>query len=211
MRRSVRYSLLLACLLGGVAMVQGQERNRLPDPVRPEVEATYLKGLAYLVGEQTPEGCWKDRYGRYPGVVGFAVMAMIAHGDDPNSGPYHRHIRQSLTFLLSKQNADNGFIGDSMYNHGFATIALAEAYGAVDQDGLGLALKRATELILTSQGQNPRGAWRYKPEGKDADSTVSGAQLVALLAARNAGIHVPDAAIDRGLAFLEACQSPGGG
>lgn len=211
MRRSVRYSLLLACLLGGVAMVQGQERNRLPDPVRPEVEATYLKGLAYLVGEQTPEGCWKDRYGRYPGVVGFAVMAMIAHGDDPNSGPYHRHIRQSLTFLLSKQNADNGFIGDSMYNHGFATIALAEAYGAVDQDGLGFALKRATELILTSQAQNPRGAWRYKPEGKDADSTVSGAQLVALLAARNAGIHVPDAAIDRGLAFLEVCQSPGGG
>ena len=211
MRHDCYIFLFLVCWLGNGLVSLGQERNRLPDPVRPEVEASYKKGLAYLVGAQTPDGCWKDRYGRYPGVVGFAIMAMLAHGDDPNSGPYHRQIRQSLTFVLSKQKADNGFIGDSMYNHGFATIALAESYGAVDLDGLGLALKKATELILTSQAQNPRGAWRYKPEGKDADTTVSGAQLVALLAARNAGIQVPDAAIDRGLAFLEACQSPGGG
>lgn len=193
------------------AVARGQDRQRLPDPVRPEVEATYQKGLAYLVSEQTPEGCWKDRYGRYPGVVGFALMAMLAHGDDPNAGPYHRQISSSLTFLLSKQNTSTGFIGDSMYNHGFATLALAEAYGTVDHAGLGLALKKAVELILTSQSQNPKGAWRYKPEGKDADTTVSGAQMVALFAARNAGIQVPDEAIERGLTFFGDCESPGGG
>jgi len=34
---------------------------------------------------------------------------------------------------------------------------------------------------------NTFGAWRYSPESKDADTTVSGAQMVALFAARNAG------------------------
>ncbi len=185
--------------------------RRLPDPIRPEVEAVYQNGLRYLTNNQTPEGCWRDRYGRYPAVVGLAVMAMLAHGDDPNAGPYHRHISKGLSFILKQQKESNGFLGDSMYNHGFSTIALAEAYGAVDLPGLGPALRQATELILASQEQNPRGAWRYQPESKDADTTVSGAQMVALLAARNAGIQVPDAAIARGLAFMNECQSAGGG
>ena len=127
-------------------LVCGQERERLPDPVRPEVESSYTKGLAYLVANQTPEGCWRDQYGRYPGVVGLAVMAMLAHGDDPIAGPYHRPLSQSLTFILSKQNPDTGFIGDSMYNHGFATVALAEAYGTVENEELALRLsQRASE------------------------------------------------------------------
>ena len=191
--------------------IVAQDRELLPDPVRPEVEATYAKGLAYLVAKQTPEGCWRDRHGRSPGVVGLALMAMLAHGDDPNSGPYHTPIRKSLDYILKRQDKANGFIGDSMYNHGFASVALAEAYGAVDHDQLGSALKKAVELILTSQAQNPRGAWRYKPESKDADVTVSGAQMVSLLAARNAGIHVPDESIALGLDFFTSCQSPGGG
>ena len=53
--------------------------------------------------------------------------------------------------------------------------------------------------IVTSQDQNPHGAWRYQPTAKDADVSVSGAMLVALLAARNAGIGVPDSNIERAL------------
>lgn len=209
--RAPRALLIVGFLWLTSAGVQGQIRERLPDPVRPEVENLYLEGLRYLTTQQTPEGCWRDRHGRYPGVVGLAVMAMLAYGDDPNAGPYHEPVKKSVNFILEAQDTDSGFIGDSMYNHGFATIALAEAYGAVEDERLGLALKRATELILTSQAQNPVGGWRYQPESQDADTTVSGAQMVALFAARNAGIHVPDAAITLGLDFFAKCQSPGGG
>jgi squalene cyclase len=45
----------------------------------------------------------------------------------------------------------------------------------------------------------------------DADTTVSGAQLVALFAARNAGIAVPEEAIQKGLKFMRSCQTPEGG
>jgi uncharacterized protein YfaS (alpha-2-macroglobulin family) len=98
-----------------------------------------------------------------------------------------------------------------MYNHGFATLALAEAYGSVNDPRIGPALKKAVNLILSTQARNGLGAWRYSPESTDADTTVSGAQLVALLAARNAGLAVPDKAIKTALAFFSGCQAGDGG
>jgi hypothetical protein len=66
------------------------------------------------------------------------------------------------------------------------------------------------ELILSSQDKNRFKAWRYSPEASDADSTVSGACFVALVAARNAGVKVPDKNIEDALKFFTDCQSPGG-
>jgi hypothetical protein len=98
-----------------------------------------------------------------------------------------------------------------MYNHGFATLALAEIYGRTNIQGIGPALEKATRLIISSQKNNPKGAWRYSPESNDADITVSGAQMLALFAARNAGIFVPNEAIEKGKAFILTCQDSGGG
>jgi hypothetical protein len=177
-----------------------------------EVERIYLKGLQFLVRNQTAEGNWKDSpYGAEPGVVGFSVLSMLAHGDDPNFGPYSAAIRRGLDFILKQANPSTGYIGKTMYNHGFSTLALAEAYGMVDDPRLGPALQKAVQLILTSQKNNPLGAWRYAPESNDADTTVSGAQMVALFAARNAGVPVPQDAIDQGLKYFLKNQTAEGG
>jgi len=180
------------------------------DPIPPDVEAMYVKGLSYLVSTQTEAGTWTDGRGNDAGVVGIAVLAMLAHGDDPNYGPYSVPIKRGLNFIVSVARPENGYIGNTMYNHGFATLALAEAYGAVDDPRIGPALKKAVELILTSQKSNTRGAWRYSPTSRDADTTVSGAQVVALLAARNAGVHVPDQSIEKALQFFRSCQGGDG-
>jgi len=175
------------------------------------VDAMYVKGLRYLVKTQGVDGAWEGgRYGAEPAVVGLATLAMLAHGDDPNFGPYAAPIRKGLDFILKEQSED-GMIGRTMYNHGFATLALAEAYGMVKNPRLGPALQKAVKLILTSQAQNPKGAWRYNPTSTDADTTVSGCQMVALLAARNAGVAVPEEAIKKGLKFFADCQGPQGG
>jgi hypothetical protein len=98
-----------------------------------------------------------------------------------------------------------------MYNHGFATLALAESYGVVHDERIGPALKKAVDLILTSQSNNPHKAWRYAPDGRDADTTVSGACFVALIAAANAGIDVPAKAVEDALGYYKSCQSSDGG
>jgi len=121
------------------------------------------------------------------------------------------HVKRAMNFLLKQQNQETGYIGSSMYNHGFATLALAEAYGLTNDLRLGPALEKASKLIVSSQKSNPKGGWRYSPDSQDADSTISGAQLVALFAARNAGIKVPEEAIEKGKAFLLSCQGSNGG
>lgn len=180
-----------------------------------ELEGVYTKGLAYLVKIQDKDGAWPDRVqvgaAKQPAIAGLAILAMLAHGDDPNSGPYANSIKQGLNFLLKTQDSRTGYIGGSMYNHGFATLALAEAYGAVQDDRLGPALEKAVAMSLSSQARNPEGAWRYYPESQDADTTVSGAIFVSLIAARNAGLAVPEDALKKALAFYRKCALPNGG
>lgn len=204
--------LVVAAAMHGARM-NGQELFQDSGSVNPsQVDRMYVKGLTYLAKAQNSEGRWNEMpYGAEPAVVGLAIVAMMAHGDDPNTGPYALAIKRGLDFILKQMNSTTGYIGRSMYNHGFAALALAEAYGHVDDERLGPALEKAVRLITSSQSRNPFGAWRYSPESPDADTTVTGAQLVALFAARNAGLSVPEDAIQKGIKFLLKCQTPEGG
>lgn len=206
---------LLACGLVGLVSWPAQSQELFSESVdiaATEVDRIYVKALSFLNRTQQEDGTWPDRpYGAEPAVIGLAVVSMLAHGDDPNNGPFSLAINRGLNNILDNQNAKTGYIGRTMYNHGFATLALAEAYGSVENERLGFALTKAVQLITDSQERNPMGAWRYSPESKDADTTVSGAQMVALFAARNAGIGVPEEAIQKGLKFFARCKTSEGG
>jgi Prenyltransferase and squalene oxidase repeat len=203
---------MVVMLSASLAATRGQALFEGPtDLIPPDVENMYEKGLDFLVKSQKPDGSWADAMGSQPAVVALSVLSILAHGDDPNSGPYSRAVKRGLDFILSQQNKTSGYIGSSMYNHGFSTLALAESYGAVDDPRLGPALQEAVKLILNSQSGNPFGAWRYSPTSRDADTTVSGAQLVALFAARNAGMGVPEEAMQKALRFYLNTQSGDGG
>jgi hypothetical protein len=202
-----RFLLILAAL-----PLAAQDLPRRPDdPVPAQVDTMYERGLAYLAKTQNDRGSWDDSMGSEPGVVGLCVVAFLAHGEDPNHGTYAKHISRGLDYILSQQNSSNGYIGNSMYNHGFATLALAEAYGTVDSPKLAPALEKAIALILSAQKRNRSEAWRYTPDSTDADTTVSGCQLVALFAARNAGLPVPDEALKKGLSYMARCRGGDGG
>jgi hypothetical protein len=180
--------------------------------VAGEVDKMYVRGLQFLARTQTAEGNWPDQPpNTEPAITSLAVISLLAHGDDPNFGPYNTTIRRGLDYVLKHSDPVTGMIGTSMYNHGFSTLALAESYGAVDDPRLGPALQKAVRLIVSAQGKNNSHAWRYSPDASDADTTVSGAQMVALFAARNAGIPVPEQVIQNGLNFFLSCQTPDGG
>jgi hypothetical protein len=147
-------------------------------------------------------------------------MVFLASGEDPNFGLYSRNVRRAVRSIVAGQDGNTGYFGNSMYHHGFAMLALAEAYGAVDDrsvwpDGkmprsIGAALELSVRAAITSQKKNPTGAWRYSPDSTDADTSVSGAVLVGLLAARNAGIEVPDESIDKAISYYTKMTAPSG-
>jgi hypothetical protein len=186
-----------------------------------DVREMYDRGLQWLVKNQTEQGDWRGG-NQGPGVTGMALMALLASGEDPNFGMYSAQIRRALRSIISSQDANTGYMGNSMYHHGFGILGLAEAYGAVDdrnlwpagqaakQRSIGEALELAVRAAITSQKKNSYGGWRYSPDSNDADTSVSGAVLVGLLAARNAGIEVPDESIDRAIAYYQSMTSDSG-
>jgi hypothetical protein len=216
-----------ACLLAGPAAAQ-LPAVRSGDPVPRDVRELYDAGCRFLAKSQDPSGSWKDSQ-EGPGVTGMAMMVLLASGEDPNHGVYRPQIRRAIRSIIASQDAASGFYGKSnqgnpsMYQHGFAMLALAEAYGVVDdrtlwsEEGatgkgrsIGQSLELAVKLAVSSAKQNPMGAWRYSPEAKDHDTSVSGAILMGLLGARNAGIEVPDETIDRAIKYFTAMTGANG-
>lgn len=205
------------------------ESLRFGMEVSPDVELITKNGLKYLAESQNASGTWEGGTVSHGtgsencGVAGLAALAMMACGEDPNAGPYAKNIRASLRYLITNQNPETGYLPGSMYHHGFAMLALAEAYGTIDESLLwsdatqpvsaerkrtiGQALRLAVEMACRSQEQNPSHAWRYTPTSKDADTSVTGAILVGLLAARNAGVAVPDRNVDDALEYLSQLTS----
>ena len=196
---------------------------KVGEVVPRDVREMYDRGLQYLAKSQSENGDWPDNGGyQGPGTTGMALMVFLASGEDPNFGIYSNHVRRALRNIIGSQDAATGYLGNSMYHHGFGMLALAEAYGAVDernlwpekkkagQRSIGQALELAVRSSITSQKNNPLGAWRYSPDATDADTSVSGAVLVGLLAARNAGIEVPDESIDRALSYFKSMTSSSG-
>jgi len=183
---------------------------REDDIIPAQAELIYTRGLEYLAKSQDAKGCWSETVGTEPGVVALCVASFLAHGEDPNNGPYAKNIRIGIDYIISQQDEKTGYIGSSMYNHAFAAKALAESYGVLEDPRIACALKKAVELIIRSQKGNRFGGWRYAPESVDADTTVTGCQMVALFAARNAGISVPDETIRKGLAYLASCRCKDG-
>lgn len=199
---------------------------RSGDPVPRDVREIYDAGCRWLAKTQEPSGEWKGP-NEGAGVTGMAMMVLLASGEDPNHGAYRTNIRGALRSMIRAQDAGTGFYGgsghSSMYQHGFAMLAMAEAYGAVDDRELwseeaggakrlstGESLELAVKLAVNSARKNARGAWRYSPDATDQDTSVSGSILMGLLAARNAGIEVPDETIDKALEYYASMTGPDG-
>ena len=220
MRKSIVTSVLL--LLTLVPQCPAQDAQvRFGTDVPRDVEQVYERGLEWLATNQTKAGNWEGGDSG-PGITGMCIMAFVTSGEDPNFGRYNENIRRAVRSMITGQTEATGFFGgnmghSSMYHHGFAMLGMSEVYGVLDEDSLwdaetksddrrsiGESLELAVRAAVTSQKNNQFNAWRYGPEATDADTSVSGAVLMGLLAARNAGIKVPDESIDNALDYFKS-------
>src|SRR6516162_408671 len=215
-----RLVCVAAMILGWAAGATAQvPASRSGEVVPRDVREMYEHGMQYLARTQTEQGDWQGGQNG-PGITGMALMVFLASGEDPNFGPYSNNVRKALRSIINSQDSQTGIMGNSMYHHGFAMLGLAEAYGTVDDrnlwpDGkgprsIGQALELAVRAAITSQKKNPHGGWRYSPDATDADTSVSGAVFVGLLAARNAGIEVSDECIDKAISYYTKMTAPSG-
>ena len=177
--------------------------------------------LRWLASKQNANGSWSASEGRRSeqpvAMTGYVLLAFMATGNLPEEGEYARQVKAGLDFLLDGIGVDGQYRGVDggkyMYNHGIATIALGELYGQSRNPAIREKLQRAIRLIVTTQsgnGQN-KGGWRYQPRPGDADISVTVLQVVALRAAKNAGLDVPQQTIDDAVDYVKRCAVRGGG
>ena len=186
--------------------------------ITPEVRTSVEEGLAYLASQQQEDGSWGGgQYSRHVGITALACLAFMADGHLPGRGAYGPNVERGLEFILNSATASGLIAADTshgpMYGHGFATLFLGEIYGmsppGEDRQRVREALLKAVRLIVNTQ--NKEGGWRYQPIPFDADLSVTICQVMGLRSARNAGLSVPEATIDKAIEYVKACQNPSDG
>ena len=196
------------------------EGNQARGMINPATQEAIDQGLAFLASAQAADGSFGT--GQWRGnvaITALAGLAFMSGGSQPGRGRYGRNVTQVIENLVAPGNTQampgrGTFITNAagghgpMYGHGFATLFLAEVYGMVNEPNLRNRLREtlheAVHLIINSQNQE--GGWRYRPGGADADISVTICQIMALRAARNAGIEVPKTVAQRCEQYVKDCQ-----
>jgi len=216
----------LACLLAAAGVLgmlappaTGDEADAALAKYKKPIDKALDKALAYLAKTQHKEGYWPSGLGKSTAVSSLAVMAFLAKGYTPGTGPYGRHIDRGIDFVLRTQRR-NGLLCPAgskrgpMYAHGISTLMLSEVSGMVDkqrQQKIDKALPAALRLILTAQqvrkSATHKGGWRYQAHSTDSDISLTGWSLMALRSARNNGSQIPDKAIADAVGFVLRCRA----
>lgn len=197
MRRSFLLLLLFALVLHG-------------GEARPTPAAAIVRGLAHLRTQQQADGGIAGR--SRLGVTALAALAHLAAGVAPDRSEPGLALRRMLGFLCDGADARGWLGGDSgrMYAHALACLALTEALGTARDDDLDERLRRAIAAgvavaVTAAQVEKAaphRGGWRYAPDDRQSDASVTGWVLLALTAARRVGFAVPEAVLADGRAYL---------
>jgi hypothetical protein len=208
-------------LLGNCAFAQdgAQGANMIDANTQRAIDT----GLDWL-SRQQDAGDGSFGTGNYRGnvaVTSLAGLAFMASGSQPNRGRYGEQVTRCVRNIINcEERGRPGFLNNQragfhgpMYGHGFATLFLAEVYGMINEPNLRhelrLTLGRAVRLIIDTQ--NDVGGWRYQPVRGDADLSVTICQIMALRAARNAGIYVPAGVARNCTQYVQRCQDPNSG
>jgi len=203
-------------LLSGVAGAQDKPRApATPAPgemITPKTQRAIERGLTYLASIQKDDGSWSYQGSTgNTGITALAGLAFLAGGNTPGRGKYGANVEKAVKYIIKNTRRD-GYIsaGNSrMYEHGFATLFLAEVYGLTKNPLVKPKLAAAVRLIESTQ--NGEGGWRYNPVPMDADISVTICQIMGLRAARNSGIQVSKKVIDNGIKYVKNCQNSDGG
>ncbi len=187
------------------------------------VDDALARGVSYILTQQEDNGTIANKGRRNEtAMTSLAVLAMASCGHQPGDpSPEGVAMRKALGYVLQPDvQQPDGYFGEKdnsrMYGHGITTLMLAEMLGmgvdARQDELLREKVRKAIDLILRAQkvakNENARGGWRYLPSDTSSDMSVTVWQVMALRAARNAGMDVPKEAIDAAIQYIKLLYDP---
>ena len=193
------------------------------------IDKAVARGIDYLISQQQTNGAIvtapPPNQPNANALTGLSIMALTAVGHRPtDDSPAGHALCKALDFILDPKRQDTvrtpGYFGGDdnsrMYGHGIVTLMLAEMVGmgvdARQDEVIRDRCQKAVDLIVRAQKMKKadtyKGGWRYGPTDVDADLSVTVWQVMALRAAKNAGLAVPKTTIDDAIAYIRTTDAP---
>lgn len=192
-------------------------------------ESAVQYGLEWLISVQQPQGYWdfinigeSKNAGTINNPIGgtaYALLPFLAAGQTHKEGKYTKQVGAGLRYLtkigvntpagydlrgmINKQSDDKA-PNEAYYVHGAATLVICEAYGITGDRQLKRAAEGAIKFIVNSQDPNG-GGWRYNPR-EPGSTSVTAIQVMALVAAKKAGIKISDDVFKGVMHYLDTVQ-----
>jgi hypothetical protein len=213
--------------------------RRMDDAARKALE----RGLEFLASQQTPdsEGAFQLHFSGDSehssgsadaargqaaplAVAALGALALMAGGSTPERGTHGRELGLVIDYLVAHTELDpkseqSGYIekqGDSlsrMHGHGFATLALAQAYSMSPHSPRGSRIERALRAAIARiiESQGVEGGWYYEPKKSlQHEGSITICMVQALRAAHNAGLKVDSTTIARAVDYVGRSQNKDG-
>jgi len=209
------------------------EATPLPDPAA--ITAALQRGVDWLVAHQNHDGSWGGWQNPGPydefwsninthkawivATTGLAVMSLLEHKDNPAAtAAFDKGLQFLVQEPVPKRPSD--WDTDNTWGSVYGLDALATVLhdGRIAGKPLEGLVRAKCEAFVEDLGnyQTPSGGWGYydfeslakRPSW--ATSFQTGAALVALVGARDAGIAVPGKVVSRAMDALRRCRLANG-
>jgi protein-tyrosine-phosphatase len=172
----------------------------------PAVES----GLQWLCNRQGEAGGWesdgfRERPSRAPSIseTGFALLAMLAHGNSVRFGPRRQQVKQGVKFLRRHQKSGGRFVDAGshrpMFDHAVSAYAMIEAFGLSNYKTLRRNAQGGVDYLFARQRKD--GGWGESKCASDLRTTTW--CILALRSAAEFKLQVDNAVFARALRCVE--------
>jgi hypothetical protein len=188
-------------------------------------EKSVEDALNWLARHQNQDGSWSFSYTpgdkcsdfadpgsaqTKMGATGLGLLPFLGAGyTHQQESDYQETVVKALHYLEKNMQVSGALYDtmnhETMYSHGIAGCAVAEAYGMTLDQELKDSAQRAIDFISASQDKD-LGGWRYTP-GKESDTSVVGWQVMALKSGKISELKVPQQTLDGVTRWLNHVQS----
>ncbi len=145
-------------------------------------------------------------------VTGLSLLAFLGNGQTHRVGMFKKTVKRGLDWLVARQQDDGTFgprTSESwVYNHAIGTMALCEAYAVTRDYRLKTPAQKALDYIRKAQVKGL--GWKYEAGTGRCDTSVTGWMVLALKAAKTAGLSVDKSMFNGAINWFDRATNTAG-